>query len=95
MDDIYVLSSETTSLLPVVTEAFSDSPVALNRQKSTESPISQGRITGLKALGTFIGPEAHRRMFLQGKIDALATALYTLRDLPNNTPPYFFEVVFT
>ncbi|PVH67462.1 hypothetical protein DL98DRAFT_642167, partial [Cadophora sp. DSE1049] len=39
------------ALLPVVVEAFKDSPIALNRQKSTESPISQLQTTGLKALG--------------------------------------------
>jgi hypothetical protein len=82
LDDIYILNPESSPILPVVSEAFKHSPVALNRQKSTEERIDRLRVTGMKALGTFIGPELHRRNFLQGKIDKLDTALKTLRDLP-------------
>lgn len=64
LDDIYILSLKTTALFPIIIKAFSNSPMVLNCQKSTESLISQLRITGFKALGTFIGPKAYRRTFL-------------------------------
>ena len=82
LDNIYILSPESTPILPVVVEAFKDSPVGLNQQKSTKYSITQLQSTRLKALGTFIGPEAYCRTFLEGKIATLTTALATLKDLP-------------
>lgn len=41
LDDIYILSPESIPILPVVVEAFKDSPVGLNQQKSAEYSITQ------------------------------------------------------
>ena len=82
LDDMYILNPETTPLLPRVIRAFKESPVALNKEKSSEQSVDRLRITGLKALGTFIGPEAERRTFLQGKIDILSKAIKTIQNLP-------------
>ncbi|XMA16790.1 hypothetical protein WAI453_009581 [Rhynchosporium graminicola] len=82
LDDIYICSPDSTALLPVVTEAFQHSPVALNRRKSADYPIAQLQAKGLQALGTYIGPVETRRTFLRGKITTLAIALDTLKQLP-------------
>ncbi|XMA08903.1 hypothetical protein WAI453_001694 [Rhynchosporium graminicola] len=82
LDDIYICSPDSTALLPVVTEAFQHSPVALNRRKSADYPIAQLQAKGLQALGTYIGPIETRRTFLRGKITTLAIALDTLKQLP-------------
>ncbi|XMA12782.1 hypothetical protein WAI453_005573 [Rhynchosporium graminicola] len=63
LDDIYICSPDSTALLPVVTEAFQHSPVALNRRKSADYPIAQLQAKGLQALGTYIGP---RQLYPEG-----------------------------
>lgn len=42
------------------------------------------RQSGLKVLGSFIGPTAGRRAFLKGKIDSVSKALDNLAYLPNH-----------
>jgi len=82
LDDIYILNRDNTKLLPLATQVLKDSPVTLNKVKSTETGISTLRVKGLKALGTVIGPREHRRKFLQGKIDTLYKAVEALYQLP-------------
>jgi len=82
LDDIYIFGRNNTLILPQVAQAFKGSPVSLNRQKSTEDTIDTLKSTGLKALGSFLGPLEHRKTFLQAKIDKLTAILDAIRDLP-------------
>ena len=78
LDDIYILNPEPIPLLPIVTRAFKESPVALNKEKSYEESVAKLRVSGIKALETFIGLVLYRRTFLQSKINTLRCVITTL-----------------
>ena len=90
-NNIYVLSPESTPLLPAIARVFKDSPMSLNLTKSLESEVSKLKLTGLKALGTYIGPLRLRRQFLKGKIDKLQAVVSTLRDFPKQHALLLFK----
>ncbi|TXB98911.1 hypothetical protein FocTR4_00012312 [Fusarium oxysporum f. sp. cubense] len=68
--------------LEAARKVFSRSPFQLNLTKSKEIAIRDLKEEGIKALGSFIGPIAPKRAFLEGKIRTLQEALTALQDLP-------------
>ncbi len=69
-------------ILATVAQAFKESPLTLNLSKSKEYWIGNLKARGLKALGTFIGPQKQRRDFLSKKIQSFKEALSSLVGLP-------------
>ncbi|KAJ0133569.1 Regulatory protein LEU3 [Fusarium oxysporum f. sp. albedinis] len=82
LDDLYILDLAPNGTLQVAKKVFFRSPFQLNLTKSKEIAIRDLKEEGIKALGSFIGPIAPKRAFLEGKIRALKDALSALQDLP-------------
>jgi len=82
LDDIYILNKDSSDIIQKVTQTFKNSPVTLNRNKSTQNDINTLRKYGLKCLGTALGPIQFRRLFLSGKVKRLKEILDTLKNLP-------------
>ena len=78
LDDIYILNPKPIPLLPIVIRAFKESLIALNKEKSYKELIAKLRVSGIKALETFIGLVLYRRTFLQSKINTLRCVITTL-----------------
>ena len=75
-------TSRPASLLQAVKQVLQGSPVKINTKKSWERPVSELKIKGFKALGSFIGPRLYRREFLVRKIGQFKEALAALKGLP-------------
>ena len=82
LDDLYILNPAPNGTLEAARKVFSRSPFQLNLTKSKEIAIRDLKEEGIKALGSFIGPIAPKRAFLEGKIRTLKEALTALQDLP-------------
>ncbi|CEJ95177.1 hypothetical protein VHEMI10674 [[Torrubiella] hemipterigena] len=83
LDDLYVLGSrKDPEIKPVLLETFTEYNLELNIRKTKEHRIEDLRTTGLPVLGSFIGPRAARKTFLEKKIDKYNSILLTLRTLP-------------
>ncbi|CEJ95204.1 hypothetical protein VHEMI10699 [[Torrubiella] hemipterigena] len=83
LDDLYVLGSrKDPEIKPVLLETFTEHNLELNIRKTKEHKIEDLRTTGLPVLGSFVGPRAARKTFLEKKIDNYNSILLTLRTLP-------------
>ena len=82
LDDIYILNTSTRPLLATVSRELKGSPVSLNLAKSQDYLLADLRTTGLKALGTLIGPLKLRKAFLKSKADMLEDTLGRIMALP-------------
>ncbi len=82
IDDIYILSrSDDNSILDIAEETLREYGLILNRRKSSTTPISIIRSSGLEALGSIIGPLEARRAFLSRKIARFRSILDRLKHL--------------
>ncbi|KAJ3496972.1 hypothetical protein NLG97_g2259 [Lecanicillium saksenae] len=82
LDDTYILSP-TTGAKQRLQQTFQHSSLRLNPQKTTAYPIAEARDVGIRALGTYMGPQAPRVAFLQGKVAQFKQVLQHLKDLPS------------
>ncbi|KAG9631283.1 hypothetical protein KCU64_g16723, partial [Aureobasidium melanogenum] len=81
LDDVYILSGQ--EIRPEkLADYLQHAPITLNIQKTKSYPLAELRQTGLKALGSFVGPLDGRKRFLQDKIEELQQVLERLQDLP-------------
>lgn len=84
LDDIYILSNSADTLTKAA--AFFDtngSKLKLNLAKSSIKSLADVKLTGVKMLGTFVGPRDGRARFLKGKINELEEKVQKLGDLPS------------
>ncbi|KAG9994761.1 hypothetical protein KCU78_g18276, partial [Aureobasidium melanogenum] len=83
LDDVYILSGR--EIRPEkLADYLQQAPITLNIQKTKSYPLAELRRTGLKALGSFVGPLDGRKEFLQGKIEELQQGKHFLT---TPTPP--------
>ncbi|CAD0096311.1 unnamed protein product [Aureobasidium vineae] len=81
LDDVYIISGQQITLQQL--EGYlEDAPIALNIDKTKTHPLSAIQTTGMKILGSFIGPEPRKAEFLATRIEELQTVLDRLKDLP-------------
>jgi hypothetical protein len=84
LDDIYILSKGPDAL-DLVTEFFNenDYSLKLNANKSFITSIEEIKTTGLKVLGSCLGPKHVRAEFLQEKVALVEQKINRLVDLPH------------
>ncbi|KAH0409586.1 hypothetical protein KCU90_g20718, partial [Aureobasidium melanogenum] len=83
LDDVYILSGQ--EIRPEkLADYLQQAPVTLNIQKTKSYSLVELRQTGLKALGSFVGPLDGRKRFLQDKTEELQQGKYLLT---SPTPP--------
>jgi hypothetical protein len=84
LDDVYILSG-SASTLDEVTDFFHDSAFSLklNTAKSFVTSVEEIKTTGLKMLGSCLGPMEVREEFLREKVVQLEDKINRLVDLPH------------
>jgi Tfp pilus assembly protein PilN len=85
LDDIYILSNSDTTLSKVE-DFFSQRPecsLHLNLAKSSITQLDSIKHSGMKILGSMVGPKSARHSFLQKKIADTKAKLDKLVDLPH------------
>ena len=81
LDDVYILSGR--EIRPEnLADYLQQAPITLNVQKTKSFLLAELRQTGMKALGSVVGPLDSRKEFLRGKIEELQQVLERLQDLP-------------
>ena len=81
LDDVYILSGQEIKPERLV-GYLQQAPITLNTQKTKSYSLTELRQTGLKVLGSFVGPLDSRKEFLRNKIEELQQVLGRLQDLP-------------
>lgn len=84
LDDVYVFSNSPDTLREIANQmTFSELRLRLNMTKSRIYYLHEVRQTGLKALGSFVGPEGPKLLFLHMQLSKIRNDLEALSDLPN------------